>query len=173
MDVTTYNLYKLKEKLEQIFLDAPTEDKLILKQYGLYSENNLFIKKFINLLCRKGRNTGKFLLNAKRVDTICLQIQKIKTDLDPLEVILKVLLRVAHRVKVIYVKQGSITVTKKVFLMPNVTASITLRKLAQLARTLKCRETAQQICLTYDSDNKSKLITGLNEVVKLAKAASE
>lgn len=173
MRIDSLTYYTWKNKLNSAFETCELKDIDILEQWGINSKKSLYVKKFINLLCRPGRNSDKFELNNSRFYDIYNEINLIVPQVDPLYVFTTGLLNSCIRLTTVYTRQGSINTPRKIFLLPNVIASVTLRKCAEFARSMTPKLFAQEIKYMYTKDNKSKLITFKNDQHRIACAGTE
>lgn len=173
MRFTSIDYYNWQNELNAYFKDTIDEQQQILMEWGINSTKSFFIKKFINLLCRKGRNSDKFELNNTRFLNILLHIKQLMPNEKPVIIFVKALLNGRILLQTMYTRQGSVNTPRKIFLFPNVVASVTLRKVAEFARSMNPKGFANEIKLLYEKDNKSKVYSYKNEQHRLSCLGAE
>lgn len=159
--------------LTQYEQDLAEEYGIFLKATSRSSKKQLFLKTLANRLMTMGRNGGKKTVVIALINAALTRIHKT-LNLNPIHVILDVLLKNAPFVDIRFVKQGSISVSKKVFLSQHRRAALVLKKFKNGKRVQKAHiGFAQEIILAYNQDSRSKLVAYNLQLIKDAKQASE
>lgn len=177
---TMLDLQALKESCKQYVSTLSQYEQDLAEQYGIFLKNSsksnkkqLFLKTLANRLMTMGRNGGKKTIAISLVNAALVRIHKT-LSLNPVHVVLDVLLKNAPFVDIRFVKQGSISVSKKVFLSQHRRAALVIKKFKNGKRVQKAHISfAQEIILAYNHDSRSKLVAYNTQLIKDAKQASE
>jgi ribosomal protein S7 len=165
-----------KELTQYADVNYEEHEKSLLEVYGIIESDQkkpIFIDKFVRLLCSPGRNTGKYQKNYKRVLLLLEEIKKT-TNKEGYIVFLDAVIKSAIRVQVRYMRQGSISVSKRVFLTNAKIASTTLREFANIAKSIKnMQKFATEIINASKNDQKSQVVSKYIQTLKLAKVAGD